>query len=298
MFDRPKREWAQWLYDGAAASSVAVVAVDADAVVREWGAGAVALFGITATDALGRRWRELGLATDDVQEGQVDRVFEIALAGHPMEWEWTASRPDGDQVAIRTVLQPLPNGDGRSGGALALSFDLSSRERFERDLVREAMHDPLTGLPNRTVILDELARVAGSRDPAAAVVLFVDLDGFKAVNDLHGHAVGDSVLIEVGARLRASIREGDLVGRLSGDEFVLVCRLGTSPNGAADLATRVVRALSAPVTVGHLDVDVSASVGVLMVEPGDDPEGLLHRADRAMYSAKGAGKGTYHVLSG
>jgi diguanylate cyclase (GGDEF)-like protein/PAS domain S-box-containing protein len=159
-------------------------------------------------------------------------------------------------------------------------------------LERQALHDPLTKLPNRLLLMDRthqaLARLHRSQGPIA--LLFIDLDTFKAINDTHGHAVGDHLLISVAERLAETLRDSDTVARLGGDEFVLLAEDLESDAEALAVAERVVHALGEPFQVGSTDVSVFASVGVSVArDPEANPEDLLREADVAMYRAKRAG---------
>lgn len=172
------------------------------------------------------------------------------------------------------------------------------RQAVQDQLRRAAVQDPLTGLPNRRLILDRLeqalARHARSARPVC--VMFVDLDGFKRVNDDRGHQVGDEVLVGVAGRLQAVVRRSDTVGRLAGDEFVLICDVEDEPAAQA-LAERVVVALGQPYEVEGRPVRIGVSVGVTLCDAdGKDPEQVLREADAAMYVAKarvGAAVATY-----
>ena len=148
----------------------------------------------------------------------------------------------------------------------------------------DASHDALTGLLNRAAI--DLALEAALRDDASrVVVLFVDLDGFKEVNDVHGHDAGDLVLREIAARLTSAVRPGDLVGRYGGDEFVVLCH-GVEPARAAALPRRLERALGGPIHFPEGRWPASASVGAARPEPGDDLKSVMRRADQAMFEEK------------
>jgi diguanylate cyclase (GGDEF)-like protein/PAS domain S-box-containing protein len=156
-------------------------------------------------------------------------------------------------------------------------------------LERQALHDPLTKLPNRLLLMDRahqaLARLHRSSGPIA--VLFIDLDGLKSINDCFGHAVGDHLLVSVAERLAQTLRDTDTVARLGGDEFVILAEDLDSDAEALAVAQRVVRAVEEPFQMGSIEVATSASVGVsISRNPAADPEDLLREADMAMYRAK------------
>lgn len=189
--------------------------------------------------------------------------------------------------------------------ALVLIRDLSERKALEDKIVHQAFHDSLTGLVNRALFGDRLEHALTSRDPAGTAggettcLLYLDLDGFKQVNDTLGHRAGDALLVQATERLRELVGPQDTLARLGGDEFAVV--LATSPLEAAEhLAERMVTALQAPFDVEGRAVRVGASIGVAAARNGDDSEALLRRADEAMYAAKRDGRGRWvlhHPLS-
>jgi diguanylate cyclase (GGDEF)-like protein/PAS domain S-box-containing protein len=159
-------------------------------------------------------------------------------------------------------------------------------------LERQALHDPLTKLPNRLLLMDRadqaLARL--HRSQGAIALLFIDLDGLKAINDSLGHAVGDLLLVSVAERLAQTLRDSDTVARLGGDEFVILAEDLSSDEEALAVAERVVQGLEEPFEVGSIEVGMFASVGVSISRNAEaDPEDLLREADVAMYRAKRAG---------
>jgi diguanylate cyclase (GGDEF)-like protein/PAS domain S-box-containing protein len=165
----------------------------------------------------------------------------------------------------------------------------SARLRDEQRVRHEAVHDPLTGLANRTLLRDRLqhALARSEREGGAAGVLFIDLDNFKRINDDHGHAAGDAVLIEVGRRLQTAVRPGDTIARLGGDEFVAVCE-DVDEASALAVGRRLQEAIGAPISAGGLQHRLSASIGVAL--GGAEPDTLLANADAAGYRAKAAGR--------
>ncbi len=185
---------------------------------------------------------------------------------------------------------------------LLILRDVTEREHLEEALTRQALHDPLTGLPNRRLLGDlltqALARAERRRWPM--VLLYLDLDRFKVVNDTLGHPVGDAVLVETAARLEREVRAGDVPARVGGDEFVVVCEDVSSRSEAEALAFRLVEAFRAPFHVGDRRVPVTASVGYVLAGPGEgalghlrgeaDADELLRAADAAMYRSKQTGR--------
>lgn len=170
------------------------------------------------------------------------------------------------------------------------------RKRLLATLRNEASHDFLTGLPNRNFLMQMLAYALSraAREHRLLAILFIDLDGFKNVNDRFGHAMGDRVLIDVARRFTESVRSGDVLARLGGDEFVVCMTDLGSPAEAAILATRIIACLRPSILPILEETPVSCSIGIaLFPESGDAPDALIRSADLAMYQAKRAGKGRY-----
>jgi two-component system cell cycle response regulator len=173
------------------------------------------------------------------------------------------------------------------------------RKRSETDLAHRAKLDPLTGLPNRAHFLDRLthALARSNRYGAQITVLFLDLDGFKQVNDTHGHFLGDELLSRVADRLREALRESDTLSRFGGDEFTILCERVSNEDDAIATAQRVLEAMSAGFDVEGQRFFVGVSIGIALGGLGydDPPESLVRDADAAMYEAKQKG-GCYHVF--
>ncbi len=167
-------------------------------------------------------------------------------------------------------------------------------------LAHRALHDQLTGLPNRALLADRLRQAAGALDRrgSGAVLLYLDLDNFKAINDRFGHPAGDVLLVTVAQRLQALARSGDTVARLGGDEFVVLAADLADPEAAASsLAERIHLAMREPVTVGERQLHSSVSIGIASVLPDSDPEVCLAQADAAMYQAKRGGPARYEAYN-
>jgi diguanylate cyclase (GGDEF)-like protein len=174
------------------------------------------------------------------------------------------------------------------------------RRTSRHRLTRLAQYDPLTGLINRTLFGDRLERAVtrARRDGTVMTLMFLDVDHFKAVNDMYGHATGDALLKHVAARLIDAVRESDTVARLGGDEFTVILEGNQRVEDAGSVATKIIQAIAKPFRVGHRELYVSASIGIAMYPTdGEDAEELLKDADIAMYSAKAAGRNTYQYFT-
>ena len=226
-------------------------------------------------------------ATGCADASAVAEGLQAVLAGDTVECELEYACPS-PTVGRWFVLRVTPVG-GPIRGVLISHGNISRRKRAEQELQRKASEDPLTGLANRTLFIQRLTAALTSRTgrPARADVglLYIDLDGFKPINDTHGHAAGDEVLQTVASRLSAISRAQDTVARLGGDEFVMVAPR-VSAAGLAGLSARIGRTLAEPHPIHSHLVHVGASVGTYLAAPGDVPEDTLHRADAAMYTAK------------
>jgi diguanylate cyclase (GGDEF)-like protein len=187
---------------------------------------------------------------------------------------------------------------------VSAAYIQNARRRWELHQSEEAMrhralHDPLTNLPNRTLLFDRMAHAIdrSRREPGVPAALFIDLDRFKAVNDNLGHAGGDATLLAVAERLHRSLRPGDTLARLGGDEFVILCDSLAEAAHAVTLAHRVANELKAPITVAGQEIVLTASIGIALADgPAATAEALLHDADMAMYEAKSNGGGRFAVI--
>jgi diguanylate cyclase (GGDEF)-like protein/PAS domain S-box-containing protein len=205
---------------------------------------------------------------------------------------------DGTWVPVEATANNLL-GDPDVGGVVVITRDISERKRVEDELAYQALHDPLTGLPNRTLLADRLDRALSTarRHAHSVGLLLMDLDRFKEINDTLGHKSGDQILEQVARRLQVVLRQSDTVARLGGDEFAIVVPDIDGVEEAELVATKVLEALDHPFELGGLALHVDASVGIAVAPAhGDDAAVLLQRADVAMYRAKGLVSG-YAVYS-
>ncbi|MGY1828484.1 putative bifunctional diguanylate cyclase/phosphodiesterase [Blastococcus sp. SYSU DS0541] len=249
------------------------------------------LVGRRAEQLLGIGWM------DTVHADDLDTVIEqvsAALEGEEAEAQARLRRSDG---SVRTTVIRFAHvfTPGVGAGFVGTIEDITDRLAFEATLAHQANHDPLTGLPNRTLLARHVAErfVPGAGSLAC---LFLDLDNFKVVNDSLGHTAGDELLTEVADRLRSVVRPGDLVARFGGDEFVVVCE-EVDQDAVVALAERITAELARPVRLGGVDVRPHASVGVtVQTEEHTGAEELIRDCDIAMYQAKAGGKGRITVL--
>ncbi|HEY5011885.1 MAG TPA: EAL domain-containing protein, partial [Acidimicrobiia bacterium] len=209
----------------------------------------------------------------------------------PHDGVWSHVTRDARVIEVNTTSRLLDFG-GRPA-VLVMAEDATERLAAERALTYQAMHDALTGLPNRVLLLDRLKQAINRsrRAQTDLAVVFVDLDYFKVVNDAKGHTTGDMLLVEVADRIRAAVRPEDTVARFGGDEFVVVLEGITGAEEAAAICERVRGSLDKPFTIAGSDLVVTASQGIALASPSDSAEDLLRTADAAMYSAKEHGRG-------
>ena len=191
-----------------------------------------------------------------------------------------------------TLTSAEPSSDARkTHSVLWVMHDVTDRQQFERDLVHKAFHDSLTGLPNRALFRDRaaLALARNRRNGLIVSVMFIDLDGFKNVNDSLGHEAGDELIVEMGFRLSSLLRPGDTLSRLGGDEFAVLVE-DSRPKLADVLAERMLDAIRQPILIRGREVLVGASIGLTEASPSATVEVMLRNADTAMYAAKEKGK--------
>ena len=205
--------------------------------------------------------------------------------------EWV--RKDGTRRHIAWANTAVFDRDGHIRYTIATGIDITDRKNLELELAHLSLHDALTGLPNRRLLMDRLEHVLQSRRRDEASVLYLDIDDFKVVNDQLGHGVGDEVLNVVAERLTKVIRPGDTVARLSGDEFAIVLEDATDGNAPNLVATRLLEAVARPIDIHDHRLSLTLSVGIALASGTLSADDLLRNADFAMYRAKAAGGAQY-----
>ncbi len=241
------------------------------------------------------------------QSGRHDQEFyarlwhDLEKKGHWYGEIWNR-RKNGEIYAERLTISAVPDTQGEQRQYVAMFSDITAIKDHEQQLEYIAHYDPLTGLPNRRLLGDRLrqAMAQAQRHGQPLALVYLDLDGFKTINDLHGHDTGDKLLIALAASMKQALREGDTLARLGGDEFVAVLPELSDVEACLPILSRLLSAASREVTLAHSNrmIRVSASLGVALYPQSEevDADQLLRQADQAMYQAKLAGKSRYHFF--
>lgn len=282
----------------------AFVTVDEQGRVTNWNRAAEQVFGWPYDEAVGQPLADL-IMPPSMREGRLGWLQRYVQHGGATRMvdrraELVGWRRDGSTFPVEVAVRARTRRDGVRFFDAFLR-DISERKSLETRLQALALEDTLTQLPNRRAALQTLpvARARSLRAGKRLAVLFLDLDGFKGVNDRLGHPAGDEVLRTFGDRLKRCVRTSDLVARLGGDEFLVVLDSVVSSEDAMRVAEKCIAASSEPYVLGEATAELSSSVGIRVVEVAEEisPERLLAEADEALYHAKRAGKHRWHLWS-
>ena len=228
-------------------------------------------------------------------------LWTTILKGEHWRGEIVNRNKKGELYTVAQSISPLYNDKGELTHFLAVQQDISEKKRLEEEIHYLAYHDPLTHLPNRMLFRDRVQQTIAQaqRTQSKLAVMFIDLDGFKTVNDMHGHSNGDCLLEEVAERIRLCVRSGDTVARLGGDEFTVLLREVKDRESIETVAQKLLDIAVQPYTLdSEIPVSVSFSIGIgVYPEDGDNFDALLSHADQAMYEAKQSGKNRYVFCS-
>jgi diguanylate cyclase (GGDEF)-like protein/PAS domain S-box-containing protein len=208
-------------------------------------------------------------------------------------------RKDGSLYWLRTSKIPLKNPEGETVGVLGTYEDITERKLLEQKLEQMAHYDSLTGLPSRAFFYDHLEQAIkrSKRHGSLLGLMYFDIDRFKQINDRHGHDIGDVVIGQFAERVRATVREVDIVGRLGGDEFCLIIADLPGKEAAETVAAKLIAAMQSVLQIGELSLQISTSIGIAFHESGMAADELIRKADQAMYKAKQAGRNRYEMDS-
>jgi diguanylate cyclase (GGDEF)-like protein/PAS domain S-box-containing protein len=279
-------------------SSDLVTIVDRDATILFHSPSLTRVLGWDSDSTLGTNL-VAAIHPDDQQRWQNIIEFLKDDSGAEKVAEWRVLHEDGSWRVLQSVVTNLIH-EPSVGGLVLNSRDITDQKNLEEQLGHQALHDPLTGLANRALFsehLDQAVRRRG-RIGGGLALLFIDLDRFKAVNELHGHANGDELLKQAATRLRDVFRDGDAIARLGGDEFAVLFETVGPDSNPHSAAKGVIESFAQPFRVQSVDVFVTASIGVALDDSGTEgAEDLLRNADLAMYAAKMKNRGNYEVFS-
>jgi diguanylate cyclase (GGDEF)-like protein/PAS domain S-box-containing protein len=259
-----------------------------------------AITGYSRDEALGQNPRLLKSGRHDKEYYQ-QMWRDLAHKGFWVGENWNR-RKSGEIYAQTQKVSTVRDEQGKALHYVSLFSDITIEKNHEQELERIARYDSLTKLPNRALLGERLeqALVQTERRGQHLAVVFIDLDGFKAVNDTHGHEAGDHLLITLAERMKGALRDGDILARLGGDEFVAVLLDLADVDASAPMLNRLLGATAQPVQLGQVQLQVSASLGVTFYPQAQGQEletdQLLRQADQAMYQAKQAGKNRFHVF--
>lgn len=248
------------------------------------------LLGYDENDLLGEHPRIF--KSDSADEDFSKRIWQEVTRGNSWKEELWLRHKQGQDIVCMLRVSPISERYEASYSYVAMVSDITERKKFQDTIIRQATEDALTGLPNRTLLMDRLkqALIQAQRHGTEAAVLFMDLDGFKVINDTLGHNVGDKLLVQVADRLRKSIRESDTLARMGGDEFIFVIN-DAQLEGVKQLCEKVLESLQQGFELEGQQHHISASLGIAMYpQHSRDENELLRLADQAMYEAKRLGK--------
>jgi diguanylate cyclase (GGDEF)-like protein/PAS domain S-box-containing protein len=297
-------------------SSDMVLVLEANGVVREASPAVARVLGHPARAVVGKPFYDF-FAPDDVAVVQADIAQAVATGDGDVAGsgtcEWRVRDAAGGERWVEAICTNLLD-DRVVAGVVINGRDVSERKQLEAELTHRAYHDPLTGLVNRSrfraKVADAIARTQSGPRPedgrGGLAILYIDLDGFKAVNDIFGHGAGDSVLATVAERLRDATRGSDTAARLGGDEFAILLERLRDAEEVRMVAERVIHLVRRPIAIDHREVAVGASIGIVCAALGTavpvssdtlDPDALLSHADSAMYAAKARGRGKYEFAA-
>ncbi|MBF2015113.1 MAG: diguanylate cyclase [Rivularia sp. T60_A2020_040] len=280
-----------------------VIVTDINSCIEIINPVAEALTGWQKKEAIGKNLLEVFQLKDTDTEEEIDNLAARAIkTGEVLNLPENCKliAKDGSETSIGDTVAPLRDQDGKILGAVLVFQDISQRKKTEAELIRNAFYDSITGLPNRILFRDRLAQAfehSKRRKNYRFSVLFLDLDGFKGINDKFGHGMGDKLLVDISQLLKSSLRGGDTVARFGGDEFAILLEDIKDVTDATNVALRIQKNLETPFDINKHKILVTASIGIALSRVShEQPADLLDDADSAMYQAKEQGKARYVVF--
>ncbi|MEZ5247410.1 MAG: EAL domain-containing protein [Acidimicrobiales bacterium] len=238
------------------------------------------------------------IAHSSTRDALVQAIHDAGRRGsEPTRFRHRLRHRNGSFRWFESVITPILAPDGGVRQLQSSSRDITEQRETEQSLIKQAFHDELTGLPNRALLLDRMthALAISERSNQPIGVLFIDLDGFRTINDTLGHPVGDTALTKVAERLTAIVRPGDTLARIGGDEFVMLCAGTDGARGATAVARRILDAFAQPFVLEGREIEIGASIGIATSIGSEDPHRIIENADTAMYEAKHEGRGRFAI---
>ena len=293
-----QQEWLTLLDTALAGVDNSVFITDAKAKILWVNRAFLQLSGFSSEEVLGHTPHIFSAGVPDSHFNQ--QFWQTITTGTTWRGDIVNARRDGSHYTVSQTVTPLLNAEGHVSHYISVLEDITQRRSEEERIKHSAQFDLLTDLPNRSLFFDRLgqALALGRRDASSGVLMFLDLDHFKEVNDQFGHAGGDSLLIAVAGRLREQVRESDTVARLGGDEFTVILPKLRDSEDAARLASNIIASLSRPFEIAGKQATIGVSIGIARFPlHGDTVERIVNAADHAMYLSKNAGRNCYTFAS-
>ena len=275
-----------------------IVVADADGTFTDANTQFSDLSGYTRSELIGSSFKRFG--GDYQNERILKDIFDTMNLGKVWQGELSLVKRSGERYWLETTFVPFINEDGTLRNVVAIHTDITEQKLAYADMIHQAQYDALTGLPNRALLLDRLGQMLRNsrRNQNQVAVLFLDLDDFKKINDSLGHEIGDELLVEVGRRLKSVIRDQDTVGRLGGDEFLVLLNGTEYKEDVEVVARKIIETIREPIQIDEYELVVGVSIGIsIYPNDGDTESEMLRHADSAMYNAKKMGRNSWSYFT-
>lgn len=274
-----------------------IIITDSNARIEYVNAAFTTATGYTQEEVIGKNPRMF--QSGKTSPSAYDELWNMLKQGKSWHGEFVNQTKEGREFIEEVKIAPIFQTDGTLSHYMAIKDDITDKKHTEERVYYLANYDSLTGLPNRTQFIERITYLinVAKRHDVEFAILFLDLDHFKDINDILGHSIGDTLLVELAKRIQSIIRDDDMVSRLGGDEFIFIVA-NTSVHGVANVAEKLLEHIVRPFTIEHNELIVTASVGIAIYPiDGTDPETLLKNADTAMYQAKQNGRNNYQFFT-
>ncbi len=275
-----------------------IVVADADGTFTDANTQFSDLSGYSRSELIGSSFARFG--GDYQNERILKDIFDTMNSGKVWQGELSLLKRSGERYWLETTFVPFINDDGTLRNLVAIHTDITEQKLAYADMIHQAQYDALTGLPNRALLLDRLGQMLRNsrRNQNQVAVLFLDLDDFKKINDSLGHEIGDEFLVEVGRRLKSVIRDQDTVGRLGGDEFLVLLNGTEYKEDVEIVASKIIETIREPILIDEYELVVGVSIGIsIYPTDGETESEMLRHADSAMYNTKKMGRNSWSYFT-